>query len=113
MRSVDVIDKDWGIILLGVGLSFATVPIVDFEFATRGLGFAERDILGAFAGTRTVVDVVVRGEVRGTLPGVLAVLGFSKIVVVDATSNPGVTEVEHSGYSFLMEPSLAAVQPLW
>ena len=66
LRSVDVVDKGRGIILLGVGLSFASLPVVALAFATPGLGFAELEVLAAFAGTLTVVDVVVgeRYEVR-------------------------------------------------
>ena len=77
MRSVDVVDKGRGVMRLGVGLSFASLPVVALAFATLGLGFAELEVLGAFAGTLTVVDVVVGGEGRGTLPGVVAVLGFA------------------------------------
>ena len=77
MRSVDVVDKGRGVILLGVGLSFASLPVVAFEFATLGLGFAELDVLDAFAAVLTVVDGVVGGEVRGTPLGVVAVLGFA------------------------------------
>ena len=66
-----------GIILLGVGLSFATVPFVDLAFTTLGLGFSELEVLDAFACTLTVVDVVVGGEVRGTPLGVVAVLVFA------------------------------------
>ena len=85
LRSVDVVDKGRGIILLGVGLSFASLPIVALAIATVGLGFAELEVLDAFAGALTVV-VVVGGEVRGTLLSVVAVL-------VMAISNPGFTEV--------------------
>ena len=93
MRSVDVVDKGKGVILLGVGLSFATLPIVDSVFATLGLDFPELKVLDAFAWTLTVFDVLVGGEVRGTLPGVVAVLGFAKLALVAAINNPGVTEV--------------------
>ena len=93
MRNVDVVDKGRGVILLGVGLSFATLPIVDLPFGTLGLGFAELAVLGAFPWTLTVFDVVVGGEVRGTLPGVVAVVGFAKLAVVAATNNPGITGV--------------------
>ena len=67
--------------------------IVALGFATIGLGFAELELLSAFAATLTVVDVVVGGEVRGTLPGVRAVLGFAKLMLGGTTSNPGFTEV--------------------
>ena len=82
MRSVDVVDKGRGAILLGVGLSFATVPIVDLVFATLGLGFAVFELLSAFAWTLTVVEVVVGGDGRGTLPRVVAMLCFAKLVLV-------------------------------
>ena len=74
-RSVDVVDKGRGVILLGVGLSFASLPVVALGFATLGLGFAELEVLDAFAAA--VVEVVVGGEVRGTPLGVVAVLGFA------------------------------------
>ena len=77
LRSVDVVDRGRGITLLGVGLSFASLPVVALGFATLGLGFAELEELDAFAETLTVVDVVVGGEVRGTLLLVVAVLGFA------------------------------------
>ena len=66
LRSVDVVDKGRGVIRLGVGLSFASLPVVALGFATLGLGFAEHEVLGAFAWTLTVVDVVLgeRCEVR-------------------------------------------------
>ena len=76
MRSADVVDKGMGVILLGVGLSFASLPVVGLAFTTPGLGFAELAVLDAFAWTFTVV-VVVGGEVRGTLFSVVAVLGFA------------------------------------
>ena len=76
MRSVDVVDKGKGVILLGVGLSFATVPIADLAFATLGLGSAVLDVLSAFAWTLTLVEVVVAGEVRSALPGMVVVLGL-------------------------------------
>ena len=65
LRSADVVDKGRGVILLGVGLSFASLPVVTLAFATSGLGFAELEVLDAFACALTVV-VVVGGEVRGT-----------------------------------------------
>ena len=77
MRSVDVVDKGRGIILLGVGLPLASLPVTGLASATLGLGFAELAELDAFAETLTVVDVVVGGEVRGTPLGVVAVLGFA------------------------------------
>ena len=77
MRSVDVVDKGRGIILLGVGLPFASLPVVALAFATPGLGFAELEELDGFAETLTVVDVVIGGEVRGALFSVVAVLGFA------------------------------------
>ena len=77
MRSVDVFYKGRGTILIGVGLSFASLPIVALSLATLGLGFAELEVLDAFAETFTVADVVVGGEVRGTPLGVVAVLGFA------------------------------------
>ena len=77
LRSVDVVDKGRGVILLGVGLPFACLPVVAFVFATLGLGFAEPDVLDAFAAVLTVVDVVVGEEVRGTPLGVVAVLSFA------------------------------------
>ena len=86
MRSADVVDKGRGIILLGVGLFFASLPVIVLAFATPGLGFAELEELDAFAETLTVVDVVIGGEVRGTL-------GFAELVLVVATSDPGFTEV--------------------
>ena len=66
MRSVAVVDKGRGVILLGVGLPFASLPVIGLAFATLGLGFAELEELDAFAETLTVVDVVVGGrcEVR-------------------------------------------------
>ena len=93
MRSVDVVDKGRGVILLGVGLSFASLPTVALAFATLGLGFAEPEVLDAFAGTLAVVVVVVGGEVRGAFLGVIAVLGFAELVLVVATSNPGFTKL--------------------
>ena len=75
MRSVDVVDKGRGVILVGVGLSFASLPVAAFGFATQGLGFAELNVLDAFTAVLAVVDVVVGGEVRGTPLGVVAVLG--------------------------------------
>ena len=77
MRSVDVADKGRGVILLGVGLPFASLPVVALEFATLGLGFAELNVLDAYTAVLTVVDVVVGGEVRGTPLGVVAVVGFA------------------------------------
>ena len=93
MRSVDVVDKGRGAILLGVGLSFAIVPIVDFAFTTLEFGLAELVVASAFAWTLTAIEVVVGGDVRGALPGVVAVLGFAKLVLVAGTNNLGVTEV--------------------
>ena len=58
MRSVDVVDKGRGIILLGVGLSFASLPVVALAFATPELGFAELEELDAFAWALSVVDVL-------------------------------------------------------
>ena len=93
LRSAAVVDKVRGIILLlGVGLPVATVP-VGLAFATLALGLAELDVLSAFASALAVVEVAVRGDVRGALPGVVAVLGFAKLVLVAAPNNPGVTEV--------------------
>ena len=86
-----MVDKGRGVILLGVGLSFATVPIVDLAFAILGFGLAELELLSAFAWTLTVVDVVVGVDLRGTLPSVVVVFGFAKLVLVAATNNPGVT----------------------
>ena len=78
MRSADVVDKGRGVILLGVGLFFASLPNVALAFSTLGLGFAELEVLAAFAWTLTVVVVViVVVEVRGTLLSVVAVLGFA------------------------------------
>ena len=74
MRRVDFVDKGRGMILLGVGLSFASLPVVTLTFATRGLGFAELEVLDAFAWTFPVV--VFGEEVRGTLFSVVAVVGF-------------------------------------
>ena len=79
--------------LLAVGMSFDSLPVVALGFATLGFGFAELVVQGAFAGTLTVVDVVVGGEERGTLRGVVALLGFAKLVLVVAISNPGVAAV--------------------
>ena len=93
MRNADVVDKGSGAILLGEGLSFATVPIVDLAFTTLGLVLAELAVLSAFAWTLTVIEVVFGGDVRGTLPGVVGGFGFAKLMLVAATSNPGVTEV--------------------
>ena len=67
------------------------MPIVDLVFATLALGFAELDVLSAFAWTLVVIEVVAGGNVRGALPGVVVVLGFAKLVLVAATNNPGVT----------------------
>ena len=67
----------WGIILLGVGLPFASLPVIGLAFTTLGLGFAELEELDAFAETLTVVDVVVGGEVRSTPLGEVAVLSFA------------------------------------
>ena len=66
LRRVDIVDKGRGIILLGVGLPFASLPVTGLAFATLGLSFAELEELDAFAETLTVVDVVVGGrcEVR-------------------------------------------------
>ena len=91
-RSVDVVDKGRVVILLGVGLSFAYLPNLALAFATLGLGFAELEVLDAFAWTLTVV-VVVGGEVRGTLLVVVAVLDFAYLAFVVAISNPGFTEI--------------------
>ena len=78
MRSVDIVDKGRGLILLGVGLSFASLPVVALAFATPGLGFAELAVLDAVAGAFTVVVAfVVGGEIRGTPFSVVAVLGFA------------------------------------
>ena len=93
MRSADVVDKGRGAILLGVGLSFVTVPNVALAFTTLGPGLIELVVLSAFAWTLTVFDVLIGGEVRGTLAGVVAVLGFAKLALVAAINNPGVTEV--------------------
>ena len=71
-------------------MSFPCLPIVDLAFATLGHGFSELDVLGAFAVTFTVVAVVVGGEVRVTLPGMVAVLSFARLVLVVAISNLGV-----------------------
>ena len=93
MRTAEVVYKSRStILLLGVGLSFATVPIPVLAFATLGLGLAELDVLSAFAWALTVVDVVVVGDIRGTSQGVVAVLYFVKLVLVTANSNPCVTE---------------------
>ena len=59
MRSVDFVNKGRGTILLGVGLSFAAVPIVDLALSTLGLGLAGLEVLSAFAWTLMVVEVVV------------------------------------------------------
>ena len=79
--------------MLGVGLSFAAVHIVDLAFATVGLGLSELGVLSAFDWTLKVVEVVDGGDVRGTVPGVVAVLGLAKLMLHAATSNAGVTEV--------------------
>ena len=92
LRSVDVVDKGRGVILLGVGWSFASLPTVALAFPTLGLGFAELELLDAFAVALTVVTVVVGGEVRGTLLDVVAVLDFVELVLVAATNNPGFAE---------------------
>ena len=63
LRSADVVDKGRDAILLGVGLSFAIVPIVEFAFTTLGLGGAVLEVLSPFAWTLTVVEVVVGGDV--------------------------------------------------
>ena len=56
LRNADVVDKCRGTqILLGVGLSFATVPIVCLAFATHGTGLDEVHVLSAFPCTITVV----------------------------------------------------------
>ena len=78
LRSADVVDKGRGVILLGVGLSFASLPVVALACATPGLGFAELAVLDAVAGAFTVVVAfVVGGEIRGMLCSVVAVLGFA------------------------------------
>ena len=41
LRRLEVFDNGRGAILLGVGVSFAIVPIVDFAFTTLALGLAE------------------------------------------------------------------------
>lgn len=93
-RCAHVVDKARGKILLrGVVLSLADVPIVNLAFATHAFGLAEGDVLSAFADPLTVVEVVVGGDIRRTLPGVVAGLGFAKLVLVAATNNTGVTEV--------------------
>ena len=69
------------------------MPNVGLAFTTLGLGLAELAVLSAFAWTLTVVEVVVGGDGGGTLQGVVAGLGFAKLVLVAANSNPGVTEV--------------------
>ena len=92
MRSADLVDKGRGVIPLGVGLSFASLPTVALAFTTLGLGFAELELLDAFAGALTVVDVVVGGEIRGTLLDVVVVLDFVKLVLVAATNNPDFAE---------------------
>ena len=64
--------------LLGVGLRFASLPIVALAVATLGLGFAELAVLDAVAEAFTVVVAfVVGGEIRGTLFSVVAVLCFA------------------------------------
>ena len=93
MRSTDVVDTGRGQILLGVGLSFGIVPNVDLAFAILGLGLADLEILSDFDWTLTDVEVVVGGYVRRTLPVVVAWLGFGKLVLVAAHSNPAVTVV--------------------
>ena len=77
MRSVDDVDKGRGIILLGVGLPFASLPVIGLAFPTPGLSFAELEVLDAFAETLTVVDAVIGGEVRGMPLGEVAVLSFA------------------------------------
>ena len=77
LRSVDAVDKGRGIILLGVGLPFASLPVVTLAFATPGLGFAELEELDGFAETLTVINVVIGGEVRCMPLGEVAVLSFA------------------------------------
>ena len=74
-------------------MSFATVPIVDLVFATLGLVLAELAVLSAFASTLRRVELVAGGDVRDKFPGVVARLGFAKLVVVAAISYRDVTEV--------------------
>ena len=82
LRKADVVDKGRGrILLLGVGLSFTTVPIVDLAFATLGVVFAELDVMNAFA-WRDVVEADLGGDIRATLPGLVAGLGLMKLVLV-------------------------------
>ena len=74
LRAAYVVDKGRRTILLvGVGLYFGTLPIVDLPFATIGLVFAELGVMSAFAWTHTLVEVVVGTDIRGTLKGVVAV----------------------------------------
>ena len=58
------------------------MPNVGLAFTTLGLGLAELAVLSAFAWTLTVVEVVVGGDGGGTLQGVVAGLGFAKLVLV-------------------------------
>ena len=89
-----------GAILIGVGLSFPTVHIVTLAFTTLGHDVAELDVLRAFAWALTVVEVLVGGDVRGSLPCVLSGLCFAKLERVAATSNHGFIQVATFGTVF-------------
>ena len=50
LRSVDVVANGSGTMLLaGVGITFATAPVVEQVFATLGTAFAELVVLSGFA----------------------------------------------------------------
>ena len=93
MGNADGVEKVRCAIVLGVGLSFTIVHFVDLAFPTVVHGFAMLVVLRAFAWTLILVEVVVGGDIRGTVPEVLDELFFAKLVLVAATSNPLGTEV--------------------
>ena len=70
-------------LLAGVGVSFAAVPIVELVYATLGFAFAEIVVLRAFD-VLTVVRAVVGGGPRGSLPGgvVFAKLDHATTILV-------------------------------
>ena len=85
-----MVDNGRGGKRLYVDLSCSVVPIVDFAFATVGLGVAELEAMSAFAWILKVVGVVFGGDVRGTLPCMVLVLGLAKLMLFAAISNEGV-----------------------
>ena len=96
LRSVDVVANGSGTMLLaGVGITFATAPVVEQVFATLGTAFAELVVLSGFA-VLAVVSAALGRNARGTLPGAV---GFEKLGA--ATNIPGVTEVTTFAAVFL------------